>query len=204
VREEQLYSGHLFYTLGNSWFMAGDTGRAILNYRRAQRYLPHDDDVEHNLAFALKQRADLIPAKEPHPLVARLLGWHINTPAALRGWLFALCWLIFWGGWIRLRRQPKKETRIVTGSAGLLCAVLLASLLTETLLRQRAEPGVIIAPEVLARKGDGEMYAPAFLDPLHSGTEFVRLEDRSRWWLIQLDDGQTCWIPSRAAELVSL
>ena len=89
-------------------------------------------------------------------------------------------------------------------SAGILSVVLMTSLLTEALLERRTEPGVITAPEVLARKGDGEMYAPAFLTPLHSGTEFLRLDDRGTWWQIRLADGQACWIPSRAAETVSL
>ena len=46
--------------------------------------------------------------------------------------------------------------------------------------------------------------APAFLDPLHSGTEFKRLENRGTWWHVRLADGQTCWIPSDAAETVAL
>jgi len=40
VEEEGLRNGQLFYTLGNTWFMAGDVGRAILNYRRAEKLSP--------------------------------------------------------------------------------------------------------------------------------------------------------------------
>ncbi len=205
VKEEGIRNGHLFYTLGNSWFMAGDVGRAILNYRRAEAYLPRNADVRHNLNAALAVRTDLIPEKARHPLAARLLGWHFNTSPALRGWLFAFCWLVLWGAWFRTRRssKPKKEVRIVAACASLLSVLLLASLATEAFMKHRAQPGVVVAPEVLARKGDGERYAPAFKEPLHSGTEFQRLEKRKEWWHIRLPDGQTCWIPARAAETVS-
>ena len=204
VEEEGVHNGNLFYTLGNSWFLAGDIGRAILNYRRAEQYLPNNSDVQHNLKTALEQRTDLIPEKEPHPLAAKLLGWHFKTPPIFRWWLFAFCWVVFWGAGLWLGRTRKKEAHITAFATGILSVVLMASLLTESLLKQQTEPGVVVAAEVLARKGDGEIYAPAFLDPLHSGAEFERLENREKWWHIRLADGQECWIPSSAAATVSL
>ena len=203
VDEEGIRNGHLFYTLGNSWFMAGNVGRAILNYRRAEAYLPRNADVQHNLSATLALRTDLIPEKEKHPLVAKLLGWHFNTSVTVRGWLFAACWLVLWGAWFWARRSPKKEARVTRVAAGVFSAILMASLATEALMEHRFQPGVVVAPEVLARKGNGERYAPAFQEPLHSGTEFQRLETRERWWHIRLADGQECWIPARAAEIVS-
>ena len=204
VKEEGIHNGHLFYTLGNSWFMAGDIGRAILNYRRAEQFLPHDADVQNNLKAALELRTDLIPEKEPSPLVARLLGWHLNTSTTFRWWLFTAVWLLFWGAWFWKERSSKKEPRIVWVATGLLSALLLASLITESVMRSRARPGVIIAKEVLARKGDGNRYAPAFLDPLHAGTEFQGLEVRNQWRHIRLADGQTCWIPAADGAPVAL
>lgn len=202
VQEEGIHNGQLFYTLGNSWFMAGDVGRAILNYRRAELYLPNNADVKNNLEAALALRSDLIPEKELHPLAARLLGWHFNTSSPLRWWLFALCWIVAWGAWFWLGRTSKKEARITAVVTGVLSIVLATSLLSERILEGLAEPGVITAPEVLARKGDGNRYAPAFMEPLHSGTEFQRIDDRKAWWQIRLNDGQTCWIPAHAAAVV--
>ena len=204
VEEDGIRNGDLFYTLGNTWFLADDVGRAILNYRRAEQYLPNNNDVRNNLDTALAQRTDLIPKKERPALVAALLGWHFDTPSAVRGWLFAGCWMTTWGAWVWLGRTRKKEARITLVATGLLSIALLASLLTEAMMKHRSNPGVVVAAEVLARKGDGEIYAPAFLDPLHAGTEFRHLEDRGTWWHIRLDDGQECWIPATAAEMVAL
>ena len=203
VTEEGIRNGQLFYTLGNCWFMAGDPGWAILNYRRAETYLPRNADVQHNLKSTRALRVDLIPEREPHPLAAKLLGWHFKTSAALRGGLFSFCWLVLWGAWFWVQHSTKKTAQICVISAGLLSAVLLSSLATEAIMKHRSPPGVIISEEVLARKGDGERYAPAFQEPLHSGTEFLQLEARKSWWNIRLADGQTCWIPAHAAETVS-
>ena len=203
VTDEGIRNGHLFYTLGNSWFLAGDVGRAILNYRRAERYLPNNADVRHNLETALGQRTDLIPPKAPHPVAGKLLGWPFKTSSTFRWWLFAACWLVLWGAWIWGCRTQRKEARITTLVSGGISVVVMASLLSEPISRRQAEPGVMVATEVLARKGDGEMYVLAFLDPLHSGTEFQRLENRGPWWHIRLADGQGCWIPSRAAEMIA-
>lgn len=204
VHEEGIRNGPLFYTLGNSWFMAGDAGRAILNYRRAERYIPNNPDLKHNLKTALELRADLIPTKEPHPLADKLLGWHLKTSTQFRWWLFAGVWTTLWGSWFWMQRSTRKEARITVALTGILSMLLLGSLTTEYLMKNKAMPGVVTAKEVVARKGDGTMYAPAFLDPLHSGTEFQCLETRENWWHIRLADGQTCWIPSDAGETVAL
>jgi len=204
VEEEGLRNGYLFYDVGNSWFMAGDVGRALLNYRRAELFMPNNADLKHNLETALEMRTDLIPPKEPHPLAVRLLGWHLNTSSLLRWWLFAACWLLFWGAWFWMVRTTKKDARIATLATGVLSALLLGSLAMEYVLSQKAQPGVITTGEVLARKGDGDMYAPAFLEPLHAGTEFNELEKRGKWRHIRLADGQTCWIPKTAAETIVL
>ncbi len=45
-------SGALYYNLGNAYFKNGSLGKAIVNYRRAARYLPRDADVKANLSYA--------------------------------------------------------------------------------------------------------------------------------------------------------
>lgn len=204
IHEEGIRNGNLFYTTGNSWFMAGDVGRAILNYRRAEQYMPNNTDLKHNLQAALDMRADLIPEKEAHPVAEKLLGWHLNTPTPVRWILFAIVWFGFWGALFWMQRSTRKEAKVSTIASGLISLALLISLVTEGVVKTKARPGVITAPEVVARKGDGNMYAPAFLDPLHAGTEFQRMEDRGQWWHVELANGQTCWLPSDAAETVSL
>jgi len=202
VNEEKIRNGYLYYNVGNAWFMAGDIGRAILNYRRAEKYLPHNDDLKNNLEFARQQRIDVIPEKKHSSLVDTLFGWHYKTSTTTRWWLFAFCYLLTWGGWIWARRSHRNEIRIAATAATLLAAVLAVSLLSEVIISSHIQDGVILSNEVIARKGDGEIYAPAFQEPLHAGTEFQLLEKREGWWHIRLADSQSCWIPANSAETV--
>jgi hypothetical protein len=203
ANEEGIRNGHLYYNIGNSWFLADDLGRAILNYRRAERFLPRDKDVQYNLNVALALRADLIPTKEPWPFAGKLLGWHLNTVAWQRFLVFAVCWMVFWGAWIFAIRTGRRQARVIMAVTGLLSILLLASLVAEALLEHHKKAGVITAAEAFARKGNGENYAPAFQEPLHAGAEFNRLEARGRWWHVRLADGRTCWIPSNTAEIIA-
>ena len=44
-------SATLYYNLGNAYFKTGDIGHAVLNYLRAKRLAPSDEDINHNLEF---------------------------------------------------------------------------------------------------------------------------------------------------------
>ena len=62
--------------------------------------------------------------------------------------------------------------------------------------------GVITANEVVARQGDSQNYPTSFKEPLHSGTEFDLIENRSGWFHIILSDDSDGWIPEDTAELI--
>ena len=57
-------NGHLYYNLGNAYFRAGQIGRAILNYKRAELLIPRDADLNFNLRYALDQTQDAIAADQ--------------------------------------------------------------------------------------------------------------------------------------------
>lgn len=44
-------SAALYYNLGNAYFKKGDLGQAVLNYQRAKRLDPTDEDLIHNIEF---------------------------------------------------------------------------------------------------------------------------------------------------------
>ena len=90
----------------------------------------------------------------------------------------------------------------IAAGAGLVACALLASLLVDSVAAHRRPVGVIVAEEVAARKGDGEIYETAFSTPLHAGTEIVLREDRGGWYFVEIPDGRTCWIPARSVEMV--
>ena len=80
--------------------------------------------------------------------------------------------------------------------------MMVVSLVTDEIILRNLEDGIIIAEEVVARKGDGIAYQRSFVDSIHQGTEFRLLEERAGWFYIELTDGRTGWIPDSAGEMV--
>lgn len=222
IRELGIRNGKLEYNLGNAYFRMGDLGRAILHYRRAEILLPEDPYLHQNLAYARSLRRDKIEALPTQQVLKVLLFWHYDFSLATRTLLFLL---VFFGFWLyaairRLFRfwnvashaslsssSLSANPRRAEGASwllrilGVIALGLLGSLLVETLGEKKRE-GVILASEIVARKGNGEVYEPSFREPLHAGTEFRLLEARGEWFLIELLDHRTCWIPAPTAALI--
>ena len=202
VQDGGIQSGKLYYDIGNTYFRMGDLGRAILNYRRAQRYLPNDPNLAQNLQYARKRRTDQIEEKQQTKVLKTLLFWHYDLSSQARSVVFAVGFVAFWlGASVRLfaRRLPP---RWVLVCLGVVAVLFLGSLVFENLAERHGKAGVVLAEEVIGRKGDGESYQPAFEEPLHTGTEFRLKEDRNDWYQIELPDGRDCWLPHAAAELI--
>ncbi len=54
------YTWELYFNLGSAYYKDGQIGRAILNYERALRLDPSNEDIEHNLAVVNAQTKDRI------------------------------------------------------------------------------------------------------------------------------------------------
>jgi len=195
-------NGKLYYDIGNAWFALDDMGRAILNYRRSALYNPSDRNLEQNLQFARSRRVNRIEAKQRDRVFKTLFFIHYDVPTRVRFGIFLGSFMLLWTMAVVAVFHRRGWVRTVITSLAVVCAILLVSLIAEKVSMTRDPAGVVIAPEVVARKGDGETYQPSFTAPLYSGTEFDLLEKRPDWWYIELEDGARCWIPSWGGELV--
>ena len=202
VREGGVQNGKLYYNIGNNYFRIGDLGLAILNYRRAQRYLSNDSNLLQNLEYTRSRRYDEIEEKQQTKILKTMLFWHYDLSPTARFVIFAVCFAAFWlGASIRLL-SLRATPRWVLVCLGAVAVIFFTSLTLESIMESRSRAGVILASEVIGRKGDGETYQPGFKEPLHSGTEFKLVEYRNGWYQIELSDGRRCWIPENTAGLV--
>ena len=202
AREGGVSNGKLFYNIGNAWFLAGDIGRAILNYRRARELIPGDPNLEQNLRYARTTRLDSFEETQQAIVLRTLLFWHYDLSPGARSLLFAILGGLFWtGAAVRLIR-PSWIPRPALIVIGILAILFLGSLLAEGFSGTGRDAGVIVAQQVTARKGDGDSYEPSFQEPLHAGTEFRLLQSRDEWYQVELSDGRQCWIPQHSAGIV--
>jgi len=202
ARDGGVRNGKLFYNIGNIHFRLGDLGRAILSYRRAEQLIPNDPKLRQSLDTARARTPDKIEPRQRTRVLHTLFFWHYDLTARVRLIAFVV---LFWVLWVlaavRLFR-PGGAPRWAIGLAAVLALALLASLAVEWATAARHEPGVVLADEVVARKGDADTYQPSFKEPLHAGAEFELLENRGQWLHVELADGRRCWLPAAAVGLV--
>jgi tetratricopeptide (TPR) repeat protein len=78
IYEETISRGavapELYYNLGNAYYKSGNLGRAVLNYERALRLAPRDEDVRANLKLVRSMLRDRQFVEEPG-VVARTVMW---------------------------------------------------------------------------------------------------------------------------------
>ncbi|MBW2470697.1 MAG: tetratricopeptide repeat protein [Deltaproteobacteria bacterium] len=202
VDEGDVSNGKLFYNIGNIHFLLDDIGRAILNYRRAEQYIPNDPNLVKNLAYARSMRPDKLDIKEGEKVLHTLFFFHYDLRTQTRLILFCLAYVSFWlvAGTRIFSRQPFTSWGL--GVTLLLVLLFGTSLIVESRKSTMKKEGVILVQEVVARQGDAESYQPSFEAPLHGGTEFALRETRGEWWHIELPDGRSSWIPAKSGELV--
>ena len=70
--KDGLRTSALYYNLGNAYYKADDVGKAVLNYERALRLSPEDQELRHNLAFVREFLQDQVTQSEPSRWMKRL------------------------------------------------------------------------------------------------------------------------------------
>ncbi len=202
VQDGNIHNGKLYYNIGNAYFRIGDIGRSILYYRRAQLLIPNDVNLLQNLSYARSKRTDQIEEPQQKKILKTLLFWHYDVSAKIRLSLFTIGVTVFClVASLRLFWKKSGFLWFMGISMGI-SLLLLGSLSIQALGQSGNSSGVILANEVIARKGNSETYQPSFETPLHAGTEFELIEIREDWYHINLPDGRKCWVPQQSVGLI--
>lgn len=192
ILDADVVSGAVLYNQGNAFMRAGERGRAVACYRQAARYRPRDPYLQANLANALGGSA-----KYRKPIVEYVLFWQdsisysskftLSTIFAIATFAIAATSLYIWP-------TTMKRCALVALLATL---AFVASAVYDWYRFTHIKRGVTVVEQVVARKGDGESYQPAFTDPLREATEFVVLEHRNSWVLVRLVGQEEGWVPEK-------
>ncbi|MBI4718947.1 MAG: SH3 domain-containing protein [Planctomycetes bacterium] len=195
-------SGALEYNIGNCYLQAGDIGRSVLHYRRAERLIPGDPLLLDNLSVAKSRCLTTIQSSRGSRVLRSLFFWHFDTSARGRAWAALAAYLTLWGCLAMRLWVPRRAVAVVAVVAGLTATAAGGSLATERWLDRRMPRGVILAMDVTVYKGPGTSYQRQFEQPLQPGVEFTLRAARGAWWNIELPDGKLGWVEGGAAALV--
>jgi len=191
-----------FFNAGNSWFFAGEDGRALANYRAAESRRPTNRQIRESIQFILAQRTDSFQTSESNSVASQRFAAHDQNAwskfcrwsPALRFGALTLLYLAGWAAFLIARITGKTIRRKAWITYGIPAAIIVLSLLWSFCLPAR---GVVIQ-STDARLGPGYAYEPAYGNILHDATEFQWLEKRDDWVLARLPDDSEAWLRETA------
>lgn len=186
-------SASLWVNLGNSAIQAGNTGKAILAYRRALEREPGHSQALQNLSFARASLPDWARRESEDALTDTLFFWrnlYSNDQIYLfMGIVFFLAALLVAIG-IATKRSLLRNLAAVPV---LLWAVLFASVVFDN--SNSKTEGVINSEYSMLHSADSENSPFRLANPLPDGTEVEILQERERWTEVRIS-GKTGWVRS--------
>lgn len=192
-------SGSLRYNLGNAYTKLGASGRALLNYERAARWLPGDPDVQANLDY-VRSLTGAEPCSRSwweralFPLASRASSWSLAVGATALATLGFVA--LAGGGWFDARRR---FLRGLAATCGVLWLLAASSMGYRIVTLETNDRLVVVADESVAVR-----FEPATDGTTHfevaPGTPLRAGESRADWLQVRRCDGRRGWIESSAVE----
>jgi tetratricopeptide (TPR) repeat protein len=187
-------SASLLYNLANSYAALGDTGRAVVNYKRARRLAPGDADIQANLE-QIRKDAGLYRDKTPLlDQITSLLG-----PDR---------WLMPAGASFGLLALTALAANLLPGLSTVLTrTVILTALLISTLSLAVAVAGYRSWNDGVVVDSEARLLISPFAQAASTGTiaagRLVRPgKTHGKYVLVVVETGRTGWLEKNQLELI--
>ncbi len=192
-------SAPLYYNLGNAYFREGQLGHAIMNYIRASRLNPGDDDIRANLEFARQFAIDKIEVTEGTIVLDYINRFFDSFTLHWITWIAFILYLLtmaiimigFIYRWYRIPIPVFATVLTLFLVAGIFTAVKVDR---DVLTRE----GVVIAQQADVKNGPGEDFNTKFT--AHAGLVFKIEREESGYYWVNFENRLKGWIPKSVAE----
>jgi tetratricopeptide (TPR) repeat protein len=204
LEESGKISFEVYYNLGNAYFKADKLPSAILNYERARKLQPTNEDLLFNLDIANQQVVDEFD-QVPELGVSKwyksfILSLSSNTWAyfSIVSFIITLAGL---GAFLSGKAiSIKKIAFIVSVITFFLSGItLLFASTNKSLLAENTE-AVIFSPNVTATSAPAQQSISLFV--LHEGTKVQVIEQQDKWVRIKISDGNIGWLPAEDITII--
>ena len=187
-------TGNIYYNLGNTYFKLGRKGKAILNYERALKLIPQDEDLSANISFVRSVLAEAQPEEKlswfekiyiPFRDIMSADAWAILSFVSYLTFFSVIVIAIFIAGFRKLARYFVCFLLILI----ILSFIFMLSRIRDTELNKE---GIIVAEEVEVRYSPSFSGAVAFR--LHEGIKASIIRCEGDWCQIRLSRDKSGWI----------
>ena len=200
----QLHSAELYYNLGNAYYKQEMLGKAIVNYNRALRLAPSDEDIVHNLEYATQETKDNIEEIPTFFLISwvrafrNIMGSNAWTIISLLTLVLTLLAALIY---LLAERLSLRKTGFYS-----MCVAAIISIVSTTFAYQtrqalvNSNEAVIMSSAVPVKSSPDRAATDLFV--LHEGTKLSLGERIDGWVEIQIADGRKGWVESSRIEII--
>lgn len=197
-------NGEVYFNLGNAYYKMGKLQHAVLNYERARKYIPNDDDLMVNLQLVNLQLTDKIEAI-PELFIYRwaeslLTLFSLETMI----WMMYLFFLLALISFSLFLFAETYEQRRYSLMSGIICSVLLvigiANFSIQSYRESNTEFAVVMTDVANIKSAPDSKGNDLFV--IHRGLKVQVLDNVNKWYKIRLADGKVGWIPEKEIESI--
>lgn len=198
-------SFELYYNLGNAYFKNNELGKAILNYERAKKIKPEDEDLKYNLKYANQRTEDKID-QAPELFLSQWKKGVVDIMSE-RSWSIAtiilfMLFLILLFLFIISGKRVFKQLGFFGAFLFLLLAIFSFYFSRESYVSLTQNPqAIILTPSVPVLSAPSEKASKLF--QLHEGTKVELIQQQENEWLeIKIANGNTGWLKFSSIEKI--
>lgn len=197
-------SSDIYYNLGNCYYKTDNIPRAILNYEKALKLKPDNEDALFNLKMANKRTVDKVE-RLPELFIGNT--WRtLITSKTVDNWayytigLFFLSLLLFIA-YLLMQQIAIKKISFYAGVLffGLSLFTFLMAAQHNGIVQQASE-AIIFKPSTTIQSEPNDNSEELFT--LHEGTKVTLIEETNAWSKIKLPNGNVGWIKSEEIEKI--
>ncbi len=193
-------SPELYFNLGNAYYKANNIGYAILNYERAKKLSPEDDDITVNLKLANQKTEDKIEAAPQLFLTTWKNG--IVDMMSEKNWselciVLLVFSLLLFAVYIFTSRRGLKQVGFFGGSILIVSSIIVFFIARHKFeLTKTSNEAIITSSTVTVYGSPNEKGTKLFI--LHEGTKVRITEDDGNWTEIKIANGNVGWVPGKS------
>lgn len=195
----------LYYNLGNAYFRSNMLGKSILNFERALRIDPTDEDTKANLEFAQSRMKDEIPEQYEIFFVSwfkaivnmcSITTWSVTGIVAFIVLLLALLIILF-------NKNAGRRKFSVAVTLVSLFVTIFANISAYNLnCTMQDDSHAIVMKEETSLKSTPNNSGTVLIK-VHEGRKVKIADDNiNEWKKIELEDGTVGWVPSSVIERI--
>lgn len=197
-------SAEIFYNLGNCYYKTGSVAQTMLNYERARKLSPDDDDINFNIKIASLKIVDKMDVV-PEIFYKRWLK-NVATLFPVDTWtkiFLANFWLLFiFLGMYLIASSPSLKKLSFVLSCFFLIIAINAFVLSQksyaiTFVDQQA---IVTGASVYVKNSPDEKGSDQFI--IHEGTKVDVLDELGDWKKIRIANGSIGWLKQSEMEVI--